>query len=243
MEQQRNINFSTTDSMRNNIHAICHDILVVVRQRCGLTILKKNKLDDQFKNTISYTIVKTANNFHRFRAKLKLKSKESEWNPPHLDILREYTQTHDKQLLNEYNRQRNQWLMDNMKLAQEISVPYTYRKKGLKKWLISTACLDISIEELKGFGLEPVRLESPDEWISWCRKALTQRTDDMNDIEESDLRRWWKDYQREYNEKWGSMDGKIKKEHKEHRSKWNTLFNGKSKEEISDMIQNMDISK
>ena len=104
MEQQRNINFSTTDSMRNNIPAICHDILVVVRQRCGLTILKKNKLDDKFKKTISYTIVKTANNFHRFRAKLKLKSKESEWNPPHLEILREYTQTHDKQLWNEYNR-------------------------------------------------------------------------------------------------------------------------------------------
>ena len=77
--------------MRNNIHALCHDILVVVRQRCGLTIFKKKGIDDDFKKSVSRAVVKAANNFHRFRAKLKLMSKEEEWNPPHLELLRKYT--------------------------------------------------------------------------------------------------------------------------------------------------------
>lgn len=109
-------------------------------------------------------------------------------------------------------------------MASQIRLEYTYKKKGLKKWLISTACLDCTIEELKGFGLEPVRMEDEQKWIDWCRNALTRREDDFNDVEESDLRRWWKDYQREYNAKYGDMDGRIQKEHKAHKSKWNQVF-------------------
>lgn len=241
LEAQRNVTFNKTDALKNNIHAICHDILVVVRQRCGLTILQKKGLDDETKKSISDAIVKTTNNYVRRRVRLKLKTMEREWNPPHLGLLRQYTITKDKCLLAEYNRQRKVWIDNNIKVANELKIPYTYRKRGLKKWLICTACLDLTMEELKGFGLlEPTRLETMKEWVEWCRNSLASRQDDLNDVSDDDLRRWWKDYQREFNSKWGSMESKIDKR---AGSKYDDMFRDKSKEEISAIISTLDISR
>lgn len=241
LEAQRNVTFNKTDALKNNIHAICHDILVVVRQRCGLTILQKKGLDDETKKSISDAIVKTTNNYVRRRVRLKLKTMEREWNPPHLELLRQYTITKDKCLLAEYNRQRKVWIDNNIKVANELKIPYTYRKRGLKKWLICTACLDLTMEELKGFGLlEPTRLETMEDWVEWCKNSLASRQDDLNDVSDDDLRRWWKDYQREFNSKWGSMESKIDKR---AGSKYDDMFRDKSKEEISAIISTLDISR
>ena len=244
LETQRNINPSFADAIKNNIHALCHDILVVVRQRCGLTILKKKQgiLDDLLK-TIARRIIEATNNFSRHRARLKMKHFEQVWNPPHLQLLRDYLKTQDKSLLATYNTQRAIWIKEHILETQDLKMPYTYKKKGLKKWLIATACLDLTIEELKGFGLEPSRLESVEEWIDWSKKALSRRQDDLNDVSDDDLKRWYAFYRREFNAKWGNLDQKIDKRCGEKSSKYDDKFRGKSKEEIADIIDHLDVSR
>lgn len=247
MEWQRNINFAAGDAIKNNIHALCHDILVVVRQRCGLTILKKKKdegICEALLKTIVKEIVSAANNYSRHRARMKMKHFEQEWNPPHLQTLKKYLADPDnKTLLAEYNKQRAKWIADNFAQTAMMKIPYDYKKKGLKKWLICTACLDLTIEELKGFGLEPSRLETMEEWIDWSKKALSRRQDDLNDVSDEDLKRWWLDYRRAYNTKWGNLDQKIDKRCGEKTSKYDDVFRGKTKEEIADIIDNLEVSR
>ena len=120
---------------------------------------------------------------------------------------------------------------------------YTYKKKGLKKWLIATACLDLTIEELKGFGLEPSRLESVEEWIDWSKKALSRRQDDLNDVNDDDLKRWYAFYRREFNAKWGNLDQKIDKRTGAKHSKYDDIFKDMSKEEIEKWIAESDLHR
>lgn len=73
-----------------------------------------------------------------------------------------------------------------------------------------------------------------EEWIDWSKKALSRRQDDLNDVSDEDLKRWWLDYRRAYNTKWGVSDGHIRKT--KSSSKWTRLFQNKTKEEIEEMI-------
>lgn len=248
MEYQRNLNFNRADSVKNNLNAIIHDTIVVVRQRCGLTIFSDKKGKQKFntkklKEAIGKSIVNATQNFFRFRTKMKMKHVEAIWNPPHIQILKQYVETGDKALLNLYNEQRKEWIADNIQEADKVKIPYTYRKRGLKKWLISVANLDLSEEELAFLDLEPKRLKDADEWVKWCMETLNARQDDLNDVSEDDLKKWYRDYRREYNAKWGLLDDKIDKRTGKKSSKYDELFNGKSKEEISDLIDKMDISR
>ena len=91
--------------------------------------------------------------------------------------------------------------------------------------------------------LEPVKLRNEEEWIKWSKEAINQREGDLNDLTDEELTKWYRDYRSEYNKKFGTLDGKLRKEHKQHKSKYDDLFKDKSKEEISDMINKMDISR
>jgi hypothetical protein len=86
-------------------------------------------------------------------------------------------------------------------------------------------------------------LKDADEWVNWCLETLNARQDDLNDVSENEIRKWYRDYRREYNLKWGTTDTKIDKRTGKKKSKYDELFNGKSKEEISDLIASMDISR
>ena len=248
MEYQRNLNFNRADSVKNNLNAIVHDTIVVVRQRCGLTIFNDRKGKRKFnvkklKEIVGKSIANATLNFFRFRTKLKMKFVEAIWNPPHMEILKKYIETGDKAILNQYNEQRKCWIEENIKEADKVKIPYTYRKRGLKKWLISVANLDLSDEELDFYGFEPKRLKDADEWVDWCMETLNSRQDDLNDVSVDDLKKWYPDYRKEYNAKWGTTDTKIDKRTGKKKSKYAELFNGKSKEEISDLIDSMEISR
>ena len=67
----------------------------------------------------------------------------------------------------------------------------------------------------------------------------TRRTD-LDDETDDDLRRWWKDYQREFNSKWGSMEAKIDRR---AGSKYDDLFKDMTKEEISKWIAESDLHR
>ena len=130
MELQRNINFNKSDTLKNNIHALLHDILIVARQRCGLNLLLKRGIDADMKKKIYNAIIRATNNYPRFRTRMKLKHIEAKYNPPHMEILKEYCETKNKELLSEYKALRKNWIEENIKLAQSVNIPYTYRKKG-----------------------------------------------------------------------------------------------------------------
>ena len=95
------------------------------------------------------------------------------------------------------------------------------------------------MEQLSDYGFEPTKLKDEREWVNWCKNTLNQREGDMNDVSDNELSKWFIDYRREYNKKFGRLD-KVRKTRK---SKYDELFNDKSKEEIYGIISKMDISR
>ena len=248
MEYQRNLNFNRADSVKNNLNAIVHDTIVVVRQRCGLTIFNEKKGRQKFnaeklKESVAKSIVNATQNFFQFRTKMKMKFVESIWNPPHMAILKKYVETGDKDFLNQYNNLRRHWIEENINEANKVKIPYTYRKRGLKKWLISVANIDLSVEELAFYGFEPKRLKDADEWVDWCMETLNARQDDLNDVSEDDLRKWYRDYRREYNVRWGNVDEKIDKRTGKAKSKYAEQFKDMTDEEVLEWIETHDIHR
>lgn len=248
MEHQRNLNFNRADSVKNNLNAIIHDTIVVVRQRCGLTIFNDRQGKQKFntkklKECVAKSIVNATQNFYRFRTKMKMKFVESIWNPPHMDVLKKYIETGDKDFLNQYNNMRRHWIEENINEANKVEIPYTYRKKGLKKWLISVANIDLSVEELAFYGFEPKRLKDADEWVNWCMETLNARQDDLNDVSKEELKKWYPDYRREYNAKWGNVDVKIDKRTGRKSSKYDEVFKGMAKNQIAEWIASSDLHR
>lgn len=252
MELQRNTNItlSIQDILKNHAGILMTDIVAAIRQRCGLNILTradmrkggkvKNEFADDDKNAIVKTIVATSNNYTIFKTKMKISRIEQETKPAHLKLLEEYANTKDNALLDAYRKQRKEWIADIYKKASDAKTPYVYHKKGLKKWLIGVACLDLPMEELLDYGFEPTKLKDEQEWTNWCKETLNQREGDLNDVDDKELARWYRDYRSEYNKKFGMLEGKVRKQ---RASKYDELFKGKSKEEISDLISKMDISR
>ena len=115
-------------------------------------------------------------------------------------------------------------------------MPYVYARKGVKKSLICS-CVgweDETMDVIVGFER---RMERPEDWVRFCRGAINENDGEITD---ETLLSWYGDYKREWNKKW-SKD-KIK-QHRNRKSKYAEMFKGKTKEEISDMIDKMDISR
>lgn len=252
MEIQRNINvaLSIQDILKNHAGILMTDIIAAIRQRCGLNILTrvdmrkggkvKNEFTDDDKNAIVKTIVTTSNNYTQFKAKMKIRHIEQETKPAHLKLLEEYTKTKDNALLDAYMKERKEWIADVYKKAAEVKTPYIYRKKGLKKWLIGVACLDLPMEELMEYGFEPTKLIDEQEWVNWCKETLNQREGDLNDVSDDELARWYRDYRSEYNKKFGILEGKVRKQ---RASKYDKMFKDMTKEQIADYIAKSDLHR
>lgn len=252
MEIQRNINIalSIQDILKNHAGILMTDIIAAIRQRCGLNILTrvdmrkggkvKNEFTDDDKNAIVKTIVTTSNNYTQFKAKMKIRHIEQETKPAHLKLLEEYTKTKDNALLDAYMKERKEWIADVYKKAAEVKTPYIYRKKGLKKWLIGVACLDLPMEELMEYGFEPTKLIDEQEWVNWCKETLNQREGDLNDVSDDELARWYRDYRSEYNKKFGILEGKVRKQ---RASKYDKMFKDMTKEQIADYIAKSDLHR
>lgn len=252
MEIQRNINvaLSIQDILKNHAGILMTDIIAAIRQRCGLNILTrvdmrkggkvKNEFTDDDKNAIVKTIVTTSNNYTQFKAKMKIRHIEQETKPAHLKLLGEYTKTKDNALLDAYMKERKEWIADVYKKAAEVKTPYIYRKKGLKKWLIGVACLDLPMEELMEYGFEPTKLIDEQEWVNWCKETLNQREGDLNDVSDDELARWYRDYRSEYNKKFGILEGKVRKQ---RASKYDKMFKDMTKEQIADYIAKSDLHR
>ena len=270
IERQKNPSTSCEDAVKSNIHLLLHDILCVVLLGCGfdrLVWIKDQKngpsMIDGMKRTVFRHIVLAMLNFSKFTMRMRMRNFQvvcfannhdgfSLAKQPHLDTLRKFAETKNKAYLADYMRQRSEWMKENEDVLNNHMMPYVHVKRGLKKWLISTATLDVSngLEDIDIDSLmEPARIESEEEWIEWCRNGPMKVNGRRNDeVSDNDLRKWFKDYRREYNRKFCKDEvarmvygGKIQKQHR--KSKYDREFKDKTPEQISDLISKMDISK
>lgn len=252
MEHQMNLNItlSLQDALKNNAGVLMNDIVAAIRQRCGLNVLTRRKfgnnikVKDEFseadKKAVVKSIVETAMNYTRFRTRMKLRAMEHQTKPKHLELLKEYTRTKDKELLKAYKETRKEWQNEVWEAARGMKTPYTYHKRGLKSWLINVACVDLTMDELLEFGFEPTKLKDEQEWMVWCRNALNHKEGDLNDVTDEELARWFVDYRRAYNKKFGSLDGKVRKQ---RASKYDELFKDMTKEQIAQYIDKSDLHR
>lgn len=259
IERQRSIHFDKWDAIKGHSGALTNDILVGIMQKCGLNVLKErmkkmNKRTKRLEETqefkfgqewqleeIATAIIEACLNYDAWTMRMKMRHMKEigilKGQETHMEALRKYCQSKCPELLEDYNAKRATWFNENKRLVfKVVQMPYTYTKRGLKKWLIETACLDLPEEELSFFGFEPVKLKDKDEWVEWCHKALSSRNDDMNDVDDETMKSWFKDYRRRFNEKF-----KSEKIRKGRTSKYDELFKDMTKEQIADYIKKSDL--
>lgn len=109
----------------------------------------------------------------------------------------------------------------------EYNQPYDYHRKKAKQEIF-----DILING-------EIKLDSEQDFLDRMKLDLT-----MNDGEYSKefLSRWYVQYKTEWNKTY--PDNKIeRKQHKQHKSKYDEMFKDKTKEEITQLLDNLDIDK
>ena len=166
---------------------------------------------------------------------MKLKHLGTVENAAYLQHLRDYRATGDVKFLGEFMKAQKQYMVAHWNLADEIHLPYTYTKRGVKKWLIEYASV---------MGLKFV---SQEEWIDWSYGAMNTKSG-LGEVTEEMLSRWYADYKREFNKYWNinklkNINTRQDGDRIHNKSKWSEIFKGKSKDEIADIIKNSDLSK
>lgn len=143
----------------------------------------------------------------------------------------------------EYYKTKNELESAVLEQARRIEYPYVFVRRGLKKEMVEHA-------------LKEARPMSKTEFV---RFVMEKTVEQDGCVDEEKVEGWYRDYQSRFNkgqrmdlgneEVYGQMNGyqlkngKVRKEHKEHKSKYNELFKGKTKEEISLAIQELNISR
>ena len=145
----------------------------------------------------------------------------------------------------DYNANRAEFFKLLDKEAHALTIPYTYTRWGVKKDMLKKA-LNHTPMSKEGFVEFVVDVASAQDGV----------------LEEERIEKWYRDYQSAFNKahidksdfcaemldqlddyKLGK-DGKLVKQHKQHKSKFDYLFNnGKSKKEVAEEIANLDINR
>ena len=106
------------------------------------------------------------------------------------------------------------------RMGNPPKMPYAYRRRGLKKEMVTRALNAL------------VMLPTIEDWIEWVKKNLTKHDGVFTD---EVIGSWY----REYREKWNETHEISKIQHKHHKSKWSEIFKGKSHEEIEAIIKDI----
>lgn len=221
------------DYLRQNKGALLHDIITCLRRACGLNILtilldRRNKSKmEKVRYGIARTITMCANNYTKWRKKMKLKHLGEVEEATYLQHLRAYNATKDIKELGLFQKGQKEYMMAHWNMADEITLPYTYTRKGVKKELILGAIIA---------GLQ---FNNEDEWIEWAIEDIATRSN-TGEVSTTMLERWYADYKREFNTYWGKQ---LHQTRIHNKSKWSDLFEGKTKDEIAEIINKADITK
>ena len=166
------------------------------------------------------SIVKAISTYKDWRTREKLKKTLSD--PKVLEAREKWKRTKDKEDGEAYFKLREEDFKKRM--ANPPSMPYVYRRRGLKKEMVLRALNRL------------VLLPTVDDWIGWVKMNLTKQDGVVDD---EVIGSWY----REYREKWNETHETNKIHNKQRKSKWSEIFKGKSYKEIEEIVNGLDISK
>jgi len=161
-------------------------------------------------------VVKAISTFNEWRTRQKLKSTLSD---QIVIVAREkWKKTKDKEDGKAYFKLLEADIQKRM--GNPPQIPYAYRRRGLKKEMVTRALNSLAM------------LPNVEDWIEWVKKNLVERDGIFTD---EVIGSWY----REYREKWNETHESDKIQHKHHKSKWSETFKGMSYEEIEKIIKNI----
>ena len=214
------------------VEMVCRDIVRLFKLRCGNNVFGRyqdkkgvwrdvvdakrlKKFVHKVVNAISSSIVGHGN----WRKLKKLELEEHPLAESYLQHLRAYHATKDPRHLEMFKRERDRVLKQRIDEIGVMSLPYVRVPRSTKKMLLQHIREKSKpINDLIEF-LKMAR--------RWLRKMDVEVDDDR-------LAKWFKAYRRSLN---------MTRKGEKHSSKWSRIFNGKSKDEISTIIDNLDVSK
>ena len=177
-------------------------------------------LDEKQRNVVleamARSIAKAFSTFDEWKTREKLKRTLT--SPKVIEARERWKRTKDKDDGKTYFK----LLEDDIKarMSNPPSLPYAYRRRGLKKEMIHHALNRL------------VMLPTVDDWIGWVKMNLTKQDGVVDD---DAIGSWY----REYREKWNETHEVEKIQHKHHKSKWSEAFKGKSRDEIEAIIKDI----
>ncbi len=221
---------NTSGVFNQVVEMVCRDIVRIFKLRCGGNVFgryydknrgvwrdsidakQKDKFIYKVVNAISSSIIGHGN----WRTLKKLELAKHPLAESYLQHLRKYHETKDPKYLEMFKEERKRVLMERIDGMELMSVPYRRIPRATKKLLR---------KHIVG-NFKPIT--SLYEFVKVSRKWLKK----MNvEVDDDRLVSWFKDYKRSLN---------LTRHGEKHSSKWSRLFYGKSHDEISNIIDNLE---
>ena len=214
------------------VEMVCRDIVRLFKLRCGSNVFGRYKdkrgkwrdvIDAKQMGKFVYKVVKAISSsmlgHEEWRLLKKLELAKHPLAESYLQHLRKYHETKDPKWLAKYNEERKRVLDGRIEGMKLVATPYTRVPRSTKKMLFQ------HIRE----KFKPIvdLLQFAKVSRKWLKKHDVQVDDDR-------LVKWFKAYRRSLN---------LTRNGERHSSKWSRLFDGKSRDEIANIITNLEESK
>ena len=215
------------------VEMFCRDIVRLFKLRCGSNVfgryqdkkgIGRDSIDAKQKDKFIYKVVNAISSSiigHGIWRKLKkLELAKHPLAESYLQHLRKYHETKDPKYLEMFKEERNRVLKQHIDGMDLTGIPYRRIPRATKKLLRKHI-----VENFKP-------ITSLYEFVKVSRKWLKKMKVEVDDDR---LTSWFKDYKRSLN---------LTRNGEKHSSKWSRLFCGKSLDEISNIIDELeDVSK
>ena len=214
------------------VEMVCRDIIRIFKLRCGKNLfgrcqdkrgkwrdaIDKERLD-KFAHAIANGISSSMLKHLHWRFGKKLELAKHPLAESYLKPLRMYRQTHDPRWLGEYQKEREKVLNAHVDEMKFTKATYTRIPRATKRRL------------LEHFKINHVQAKDVLEFIKVSRRWLKKQ-----DIEVDDDRlvKWFNSHRRSLS---------LSRHGEKHTSKWSRLLDGKSRDEVSEIIGNLEVSK
>ena len=214
------------------VEMVCRDIVRLFKLRCGSKVfwryqdkkgVWRDTIDAKQMGKFVYKVVNAISSsilsYGSWRLLKKLELAKHPLAESYLQHLRKYHETKDPKYLEMFKEERKRVLNQRIEEMKLTNMPYVRVPRSTKRLLFQ------HIRE----KFKPIvdLLEFAKVARKWLKKNDVQVDDDR-------LVKWFKAYRRSLN---------LTRNGEKHSSKWSRLFYGKSRDEISETIDNLEVSK
>ena len=180
---------------------------------------------DRFLMRVARMMKNSKQGFDTWRLKQKLLGANLPLEDDYMKYLALYRETKDFTYLKKYNEEKERILQEHRDEIDSRGLGYLHIRKGLKTSIMDAASFVPKMDE--------------DGFVNWAMDEIV-RIFGVG-VEEAKhfkprLEKWYIDYRREMNKAWKEVGDGIPR--KSRSSKWDSLFQGKSHDEIESIIKN-----